>query len=83
MELKLGEINEDKDRIEYVEHLLNKVSYGFDTMNIDQDGNTHMTTDQFRNAAFSSNENNSIPIPNNETNLMNFFLLCMQKEYFK
>ena len=83
MEIKLGEINEDKDHIEHAEQLLNKVSYRFYTMNIDQDGNTCMTIDQFLNDTFSSNENNSMLIPNNETDLMIFFLIGDIKGLFQ
>ena len=70
--------------MEQVKQLLNKVSYGFDTTSIDQDGNTNMTIGQCRNATFPSNENNSMPIPNNETHLLTiFFLSETQRECFK
>lgn len=52
-------------------------------MNIDQNGNTCMTIDQFRNVAFSSNENNSLLVANNETHLMNFFLIRDTKGVFQ
>ena len=52
-------------------------------MNIDQNGNTCMTIDQFRNVAFSSNENNSFPVANNETHLMIFFLIRDIKGVFQ
>ena len=73
LELKLDEINEDKDRLENIEEVLKKTSCRFNLMSIDQNRNTHMNIDQFRNVAFSSNENNSLPVANNETRLMIFF----------
>ena len=52
LELKLGEINEVKDRIEHAQQLLIKLSHGFNYMKIDNNGDAHVTLDEFNNATF-------------------------------
>ena len=42
-----------------------------------------MTIDQFRNVTFSSNENNSLPVANDEMHLMIFFLIGDTKGAFQ
>ena len=83
LELKLGEINEVKDRIEHVQQLLIKLSHGFNNMKIDNNGDAHVTLDEFNNATFSSGNDNNQSLATNTLFLLKFYLIGDIKGVFQ
>ena len=83
LELKLGEINQEKDKIEFLVELLKKISHGFDAMNVSDEGNTCLSADDLNNAAFTSDNSNENEIEGNRTHPMNFFLIGDTKGVFQ
>ena len=46
LEIKLGEINHEKDKMEYVEQLIRKINYGSENMNVSEEGDACMRLDE-------------------------------------
>ena len=54
LELKIGEINEEKDKIEYLEELIKKVSPGLRIININKKGDCYVNISQLKDVTYNS-----------------------------
>ena len=54
LEIKIGETNEEKCKIEFLKALIKKISYGWTRMNIDSEGDCHMSISDLSNLRFVS-----------------------------
>ena len=57
VEVKLGEINQEKDKLEYLKPLIKKISFSLDSMKINTEGNAIMSIDNLKTISFVSNDN--------------------------
>ena len=83
LELKLGDINEVKDTIECVQQLLIKLSHGFNNVKIGNNGDAHVTLDEFNNTIFSSGDDNNQSLATNKLFLLKFYLIGDIKGVFQ
>ena len=77
LEIKLGEINEEKDKIEFIEQLMSKISSSLGELNINPRGDFYMSISNLDSITFSSEKLNSDYI------LMKFFLIGDLKSLFQ
>lgn len=52
LEIKIGEINEEKDNVDCVEQLISKISYGLDQMKINEEEDCSMSLENLHQVTF-------------------------------
>ena len=80
IEIPIGEINEEKDKMECLTPLMSKICFGLDSLNMNEDGNAHMSIDNFNNVSFLSNR---LVNANHNTCLMKFYIIGDLKGMFQ
>ena len=62
IELKIDKIDEDKDKLEYIEELIKKISSSLESIKISKEGNSVMSLDNLHNISFSTESStNNLP----------------------
>ena len=79
LKTSIGEINEEKDKIECSIALTSKINFGLDSLNIKVYGHCCMSIDYLNNISFY---NNKIIIENSAIHIMNFFIIGDLKGMF-
>ena len=80
IEIPIGEINEEKDKLECLMPLMSKIFFGLDSLNMNADGDACMSIDDFNNKSFLSNR---LVNANHKSCLMKFYITGDLKGMFQ
>ena len=78
LEIKISEINEDKDNIDYIEQLIKKISSELDQIKINKEGDCYMSSNDLHEVNFSKEHSTS-----GQCYWMKFYIICDIKGEFQ